>query len=340
MQRIKKLSMVILGLTAFGVGAHADPVADFYSGKSIQLRVGYAPGGGYDLAARTASRHWGKHLPGNPQIIVQNMPGGASLVLTRWLIDAAPKDGSAIGLVSRGIAFEPLLKAPRSDYDPMALNWIGSVGQASSFCAAWGDSGIKSIDDITGQGAKTLIIGGTGPTSDDELFARVVREMFSANVKIVTGYAGSTPVHLAMERGEVHGRCNLAAADILRRPHWKGKINVLLANGMRRHPAFMDVPLALDIAKTEEQKGVLRLFYARNEMAFPFVTPQGVPDDRVKALRDSFIRMVEDKDFRTEAEKQYIEVSPVSGEEITKIIRDAYAADPKTVARAAALRNQ
>lgn len=320
--------------------ASADPVATFYSSKQLQLRVGYAPGGGYDLAARTASRYWGKFIPGNPQIVVQNMPGGASLVLTKWLLDAAPEDGSVIGLVSRGIAFEPLLKAPQSDYDALALNWIGNVERASSFCAAWADSGITSLDDIVGPKAKTLIIGGTGPTSDDELFARVVREMFSANVKIVTGYAGSTPVHLAMERGEVHGRCNLSAADLLRRPHWKDKVNVFLTNGMRHHPEFKQVPLALDVAKTDEQKAVLRLFYARQEMAYPFVAPPGVPADRVKALRDSFMKMVEDKEFRAEAAKQFIEVSPVSGEEIAKIIKDAYASDPKVVERASKLRNQ
>ncbi|MDP2358538.1 MAG: tripartite tricarboxylate transporter substrate-binding protein [Beijerinckiaceae bacterium] len=330
------LGVVCMGAT----GAAAQSAADYYAGKTIQLRVGYAPGGGYDLAGRTASRYWGKFIPGNPQIVVQNMPGGASLVLTKWLLDAAPKDGSVIGLVSRGIAFEPLLKAPQSDYDAMALNWIGNVERASSFCAAWADAGIKSLDDIVGPNAKTLIIGGTGPTSDDELFARVVREMFSANVKIVTGYAGSTPVHLAMERGEVHGRCNLSAADLLRRPHWKDKVNVFLTNGMRHHPAFKDVPLALDVAKTDEQKAVLRLFYARQEMAYPFVAPPGVPADRVKALRDSFMKMAEDKEFRSEAEKQFIEVSPVSGEEITKIIKDAYASDPKVIERASKLRNQ
>lgn len=164
--------------------------------------------------------------------------------------------------------------------------------------------------------------------------------MFSANVKIVTGYEGSTPVHLAMERGEVHGRCNLSAADIATRPHWKGKINIFMTNGMRQHPQHQDVPRALDLAKTEEQKAVLRLFYARQEMAYPFVAPPGVPADRVKVLRDAFMSMAEDKEFRAEAARQFIEVSPVSGEEITKIIKDAYASDPKVIEQASKLRNQ
>jgi len=321
--------------------ALADAVKDFYSGKTMQIRVGYGPGGAYDLGARLVSRYIAQYIPGNPQIVVQNMPGGASLVLTQYLLSAAPKDGSVIGLISRGIAFEPLLKAPRSDFDPLALNWLGTFERASSFCAVWHTAGITSLKDIT-NGGKTLIVGGTGPASDDELYARVVREMLGANVKIVTGYKGSSAVHIAMEAGEVNARCNLSAADLLRRPEWlnEKKVNLILQNGMQPHPQFPDVPMTIKAADDPDRRAVLELFFTRLDMAYPFVAPPGTPEDRVKALREALMKTVADPGFVAEAKKLFIEINAVSGEEMTDMIKRIYALPQKTIEMASELRNQ
>lgn len=341
LRRILCVGTLALAMAApVSSAAQADPVQDFYSGKTVQLRIGYGPGGRYDLSARLVARYLGKYIPGNPKVVPQNMPGAASLVLTKYLYETAPKDGTVIGIVSRGIAFEPLLKAPRSDYDPMAFNWLANFERGTSFCAVWHTAGINSLDDVI-TGGKTLIVGGTGPASDDELFARVVREMFKANVKIVTGYAGSNAVHLAMERGEVNARCNLAAADILQRPEWKnGKVKLLMQNGSRPHPQFKDVPLSVDLAKDDAQREVLRFFFARLDVAYPFVAPPGVPADRVKALKDAFVKVMNDPEFVKEAQKLSFDVTPTTGDEIVEIVKKAYASSPATIEKAIKLRNQ
>jgi len=314
--------------------AQAQSVADFYKGKNIDLYVGYSAGGGYDLYARQLARYMGKHIPGNPTIVPKNMTGAGSLVLANWLYNIAPKDGTAFGIIGRGTAFDPLLGNNKARFDGTRFTWLGSANNEVSICVAWNTSGITKFDDLL---TKELVVGGTSSSADTDQFPKIVNGVLGTKMKIITGYPGGNDVGLAMERGEVQGRCGWSWSSVLSTHlQWykEKKFTVLMQLALEKHPDLPDVPLIVDLAKTDEQRQILKLIFARQVMGRPFLAPPGLPQDRADALRKAFMETMNDPDFRAEADKAKMEITPVSGEKLDSLVKEIYAYPPAIAKKA------
>jgi tripartite-type tricarboxylate transporter receptor subunit TctC len=312
--------------------ARADPVEDFYRGRTVTLIVGYSVGGGYDAYARVLARHLGKHIPGHPTIIVQNMPGAGSLRSANFLFNAAPKDGGTIAIFSRGMAMEPLIGTSQTAFDARKFTWLGSGTNEVSICATWNTSKVKSWNDML---TTPFTVGGEGSGSDPDIFATVVRNAFGAKLRLVSGYPGSADVALAIERGELDGRCGWSYSSLkLQRPDWirDKKINILVQLSLQKSPELPDVPIITEFAKTERQQHILKLVFSRQSMARPFAAPPGIPDDRKQALRKAFDDTMADPEFLAEAKVRGLEVNPVSGAEIDHLLDELYHAPADVVA--------
>jgi tripartite-type tricarboxylate transporter receptor subunit TctC len=324
---------ILTGIIALGA-AWADAVSDFYNGRPIDLYIGYSVGGAYDLYARVIGRHLGAHIPGNPTLVPKNLEGAGSLRLANYLYRVAPKDGSAIGTIGRGIAFDPLLIGQGDAFDAQKFNWIGSANNEVSVCVAMRQSGISKFEDLF---TKELTVGGTGTSADTDQFPRVLNGVLGTHFKVVEGYPGGNDVVLAMERGEVQGRCGWSWSSV-KSTHksWidDKRMIVLIQLSLAKHPELPDVPLVMDFAKTDEQRQILKLVFARNVMGRPYLAPPNVPADRVSALRDAFSATMADKDFRAEADKTELEINPVSGAEVEALVKEVYATPPDVVAKA------
>jgi tripartite-type tricarboxylate transporter receptor subunit TctC len=329
-------------LAALAVGLPASSswgqsAADFYKGKDVELYVGYSVGGGYDLYARTIARHIGRFLPGNPTILPKNMEGAGSLRLANWLYNAAPKDGSVFGTIGRGTGFDPLLGHKGASFDATKFTWIGSANHEVSVCVAWHTTGITKFEDLLTQ---ELTVGGTGAAADTDQFPKVMNGVLGTKLRIITGYPGGNDVGLAMERGEVKGRCGWSWSSV-KSTHaaWlaEKKINVLVQLALAKHPDLPDVPVIIDLAKTDEQRQVLKLIFARQVMGRPFLGPPGIPADRAAALRKAFMDTMHDKEFLADAEKSKLEINPVDGDELDKLVKEIYATPPAVAQRAAAI---
>ena len=311
-----------------GAQSTGPTVAEFYKGKTVEMHIGYTAGGGYDVYGRIVARHMGRYIPGNPNVIPKNTPGAGSLTLTNWLYKAANKDGSVIGTVARGAAFDPLLGVKQAQFDGHKFNWIGSANDEVSVCVAWNGKGVEKWEDLL---TKELVVGGTGPTADTDQFPKVMNAILGAKMKIIPGYPGGNDVNVAMERGEVAGRCGWSWSSVVAtRANWvKDKtVHILVQLSLAKHPDLPHIPLIMDLAKTDEQKQILKLVFARQTMGRPFLGPPGIPPERVAALRKAFMDTMKDKDFLAEADKAKLEITPVSGEALQKIVEEAYATPP------------
>ena len=256
-----------LGLIAAFViptAAVSQDVANFYRGKQVRLLIGYSAGGGYDTYARILARHIGKHIPGNPTVVPQNMPGAGSLTLTNFLYNVAPKDGTVFGTIARGMAMEPLLGGDGTQFDATKLSWIGSLNNEVSICASWHTSNVKTMEDLK---TMQLIVGGTGSGADTDTYPIVMSNLLDANIKLISGYPGGNDILLAMERGEVDGRCGWSWSSVVsRRGDWlkENKINVLVQMALQKHPDLPDVPLVMDLADNEDEEMAMKLISARD----------------------------------------------------------------------------
>ncbi len=324
---------VVLGAVSSHATA-ADSVEDFYKRKTITLYIGFSAGGGYDTYGRTVARHWSNHIPGKPKIIVKNRPGAGSLVLANELYNVLPKDGSVVAVIARGMAMEPLLGNEKAQFDVRKYNWIGSANNEVSICVSWHTTSVKTIQDLL----KTeMIVGGTGPGADTDVFPKVMNNIVGTKLKLITGYPGGNDINLAMERGEVQGRCGYSWSSAKsRNAEWleQKKINILVQMSLEKHPDLPNVPLIMDFAKDEDDTKALELIYARQVMGRPFVAPPDVPADRAKALRDAFMATMKDPKFLADAEKQDLEITPVSGAGIHKLIDRIYTSSPRAIALA------
>jgi tripartite-type tricarboxylate transporter receptor subunit TctC len=320
-------ALVTLAATA---GAHAQGPAEFYKGKNLDLYIGYTGGGGYDVYARALARYIGRHIPGHPTIVPKNMPGAGSLLLANWLYNVAPKDGSAFGMIGRGTGFDPLLGSTKAQFDAAKFNWIGSMNDEVSVCVAWHTSGIATLEQAT---QKVLTVGGTGPAADTDQFPKVLNAVLGTKFKLVAGYPGGNEIDLAMERGEVGGRCGWSWSSVVAtHKQWVDdkKINILVQLSLSKHADLAQVPLIMDFAKDDEQKQIFKLVFARQPMGRPFLAPPGIPADRVAALRKAFMDTLQDKDFLAEAERMKLEINPVSGDAVQKIVQEVYQT-PKSI---------
>src|SRR6516165_7871148 len=317
------------------VPARAQSAANFYKGRNVELYIGYSVGGAYDLYARLLARHFGKHIPGDPIIVPRNMEGAGSLRLANWLYNVGGRDGTALATIGRGTVFDPLLGSKGAQFQADKFTWIGSANNEVSVCVAWKTSGITKFEDLF---EKELIVGGTGQAADTDQYPRILNGVLGTKFKIVSGYPGGNDITLAMERGEVKGRCGWSWSSVLStHKRWveDGSMKVLVQLSLRRHPELPDVPLVLDFAKTEEQQQVFKLIFARQVMGRPFLAPPGVPKDRAAALRTAFSDTMRDPEFLADAEKTQLEITPVAGDAVEKLVTEVYQT-PKAIAAKAA----
>ncbi len=327
---------VLLSLSALPAHA-ADPLADFYRGKTVQVLVGFGPGGGYDLYARTLARYMGRHIPGNPTVVPQNMPGAGGVKVMNYLYNVARKDGTVIATFARGLAIEPLLgHAQGTQFDATKFGWVGSVSNEVSICAYWYTSGIKTWQDMQ---TKPSTIGASAAGADSEIFPTVLRNLFHLPAKVVTGFSnGGADINLGMERGEIGGRCGWSWSSLLSqsKPMLEGKkINIVLQLALQKHEDLPGVPSVMDLPTTPQNKAALKLIVSRQSIARPFAAPPGLPPDRLQTLRAAFDATMKDPQFLAEAKRLDLEVRPVSGTDVEKLIKEIYATPPAVVKLAA-----
>src|SRR5215470_17185944 len=339
-RRIFARTVLVIGLGAASALAstpvRCDEVADFYAGRTVQLVIGYAPGGGYDDHARMLGRHIGRHIPGNPTVVVQNMPGAGSIRAANYLYNVAPKDGTVFGGFARGLFIDPLLgRGDGTRFTPAKFGWLGSVSNDVGVCAFRSDAGIESWADMK---TKRYKIGATGAGADSDVFSNLLRWMFNLPMQLVLGYPSVSETVLAIQRKEVDGRCGWSWSTLSTRNRdlWLSKqIKVVLQLGDKRIAELAEVPTVLDVAGNPEQQAVLKLIVARQTMARPFVAPPGLPPERLASLRSAFDATMRDADFLADAARQNLDVRPVTGAEADALIAQVYATAPEVVKRAA-----
>ncbi len=326
-------------LVAGAPAARADAVSDFYAGKRVTLVVAAPAGSGYDFGARIFARHFGRNIPGNPAVVVQNMPGGGGRIGATYMVSAAPKDGTVVAAVQSFIAVDQLFDGDPAKplFDPRQFNWLGSIANSTSVAVAWHGAKVKTWRDLQDQ---ELVVGGVGAATPMVTFPYLFRRLLGMKFKVVSGYLGGPDVDLAMERGEVEGRVDFSWHTLkATRADWlkEGKLNPLFQMGLAKHPDLPDIPLLIDLVKEDEQKKILAVVFMSYEFGRAFLTTPGVPPERLAALRAAFEATMKDREFLAEAEGAKLEVSPVPAARLQALVAEAYNLPPSLIARAAAL---
>jgi tripartite-type tricarboxylate transporter receptor subunit TctC len=326
-------SALVASLVAlFGAAPEARAAAaDFYRGKTITMILSADAGGGYASYANAFGPYLAKHIAGNPRLIVQYMPGAGGLRAMNFLYTAAPKDGTTIALVHSSVPFAPLYGLKAAKYDPRRMNWIGSINATSGICVAWRDSNVRNWNDLF---TKPFTVGSSGAGSQMETLPLMLNKLFGTKIKVISGYKGGNEVYLAMERGEVDGRCGGLISSIKStRPDWfpQKKVAVPVQIALERDPEFPDVPALVEFAKDARTKQVLQLALFPFAMDRPILAPPSVPADRVAILRAAFHAAITDPQFLADAMKQRIEVKEVPGEKVAQLLATAYQMPPDVV---------
>jgi tripartite-type tricarboxylate transporter receptor subunit TctC len=331
-KRLIGLALALLGLAPAVLSAA--PADDFYKGKQVILIMSTDAGGGYAAYANALAPYLSAHIPGRPRIVVQYMPGAGGIRAMNYLYSAAPKDGTRIAMVHAMSPYAPLFGVEAAKYDPRKMNWLGSLDNSSGMCVAWAASGIKTWQDMFD---KEFLVGSSGAGSQMETLPLMVNKLFGTKIKVISGYKGGNEVFLAMERGEVHGRCGSIVSSITStRPDWfpQKKIVVPFQIALERSPEFPDVPALGELAKDQKTKQVLELVVSHMAMDKPFLMPPGVPEDRVSVMRKAFEDAVSDPAFIAEAQRERVEIHPVTAERVRQVLDRAYAM-PSDVVKAA-----
>lgn len=334
-------SVLATGLLAFAVLAVTVPAKAediTYAGKTIHMTIGFGPGGGYDLWARTISKTLGKHLPGNPTVVNENMPGAGSYRAANYIYNVAPKDGTYIAAIARDAALGPLTGQPGAKFDPLKLSYLGTPTTETNVCISYKTSPIKTVQDLF---TKTLTVGDTGPGTGTQTYPKVLNAMFGMKFKIIGGYPSSSDVFLAMERGEVEGICESYDSIHTKRPNWiKDKqVNILFQGGAEKNPELPDVPYIGDLFKKQEQKQAIDFLYAGQGIGRPYIAPPGMDAAHLKVLRDAFAATMKDPEFISDAKKAKLDVEPESGEKLESLIRRLYSTPKPLVDKIAGIIN-
>jgi len=307
--------------------------ADFYKGvKEFNVYIGSTTGGGYDQYGRLLARHIGRHLPGKTTVVPRNMPAGSGRAVMNFIFGIAPKDGTAVGTTLRNVPFDPLMGVAETKIDPERLTWIGSLNAETSLCVAWHTTPFRTVDDLRN---KEMLVGSSGPSAADATHVKLLNKIAGTRLKIVPGYNGSTEVHLAMERGEVEGRCGFGWDSIVSRyKNWldEKKIALLVQFAVDKHPDLPDVPWIIDLAKTEADRQMAMLALGPNKMGRPVFAPPDIPADRVAFLRAAFEATMKDADTRADAAKQKIDIDYMTGAATEALYRQLYATTKAVVA--------
>jgi len=324
-----RLGIALVAAIIFAASAGAQSPAESLAGKNVTLIIGFGPGGGYDLWGRLVARHIGKHLPGNPTVVAQNMPGAGSYVAASHIYGAAPKDGTVFAIIARDAALGPLSGAPGARFDATKLSRLGSPTREHNACIANATAKVKSANDLR---EKELVIGDTGPGTGTRSYPKVLNDLLGYKFKIVSGFRSSADVFLAMERGEVDGICESLDSINQRKPEWipNKTVNVLLQAGAESRPELAGVPNVMTLARNDEEKQVLEYLYAGQDIGRPFVAPPGLPPERLKMLRDAFNATMKDPEFAADVKRNKFDLEPEDGEYLAALINKIYAT-PKAI---------
>jgi tripartite-type tricarboxylate transporter receptor subunit TctC len=329
----------LLFALAFAPGVHADPVADFYKNNQITIQVGYGAGGGYDTTTRLFARHFGNHIPGNPAIVVQNVPGAGSMIVANTIFNSAPKDGTVLGMFASSTALEPLFGNKRALYDPRKYEWIGSLHRDIASCGVWKGArqGIRTLHDLL-KAKQTVVFGSTAPTAITSQHPLFLKNMLGANLRVIYGYKGTKDVSLAMQRQEVDGSCGMfeqsvrASYDAYLK---SGEFKLIVQFGADRAvPYFGDATRMYDMLKTDEERKIADLIFRQTELARPLAAPPGTPPERVAALRKAMLATLKDQALLADAKKLDVDFHPVPGDETQQMFARFYANPPELVDKA------
>jgi tripartite-type tricarboxylate transporter receptor subunit TctC len=326
-----KLALLML---VCATSARADGVGDFYANKTLTIVVGMNPPDQHDNDGRLLARFMGKYLPGHPSFIVQNMPGAGSMKAAQYMATSAPRDGTTFGIVQRGMMMMPLLKYPEANFDPTKFTWIGTRAGETSIVVLWHDSPTNSIEDAM---KRETIVASSGGGADSNTMPFIYNATLSTRFKVVIGYTGGGDMNLAMERGEVEGRTgwSVGAMRGTKEDWFENKtVKVILQHAIRPNAALPGVPLAQDLARNDDDRRLLELFAARQEIGFPVFGPPGIPADRTAALRKAYMETMRDPEYAAEVRKMSVDLDPLSGEQMQALIDRIYATSPEVVERA------
>jgi len=310
--------------------AHAQDAPEFYRGRTVSLVVGFNPGGGADTYARLVARHLGKHIAGNPTVVVRNMQGAGSVVAANHIYNVSPKDGTELGLFAGNITIDPLMGGTQHKYDARKFGWVGAPSSDSNVCLSSLSSSFKTIDDVI---RREMITGTSGTSTYD--FPVVMNNVIGTKFKLIKGYGGSAALRLAMERGEIEGFCGVGYNSMRTAGLADGKANILVQVGLAKNPHMPNVPFIFDYAKSDEDRQIFRLVFGWLDLERPIGAPPGVPEERLRALREGFDRAMKDPALLADAEKAQVGIEPMSGAAIAAFVDEAYRAPAEIGKRAA-----
>lgn len=335
--RLIRTSVLALAAALAASAASAQTPEEFWRAKTIDYIVPTSPGGDYDLRSRLMARHFPRFLPGNPTVVVRNMPGGLGIAAANYLAKAAPRDGSVLHTIFQNMPTLQAVGANGVQFDVREFGWIGNTTNSPNVINSWHTTGITKIEDVF---TKELVVGAPGAASTSAIYPQAMNAILGTKFKVVTGYPGGNDVNLAMERGEVGGRgSNAWHSWKANHPHWleEKKIFILVQVALERAPDLKDVPLMHELAKNEEDREVLKFISSDMGISRAVVTTPGVPADRLQAFRTAFNTMMKDAEFLAEAKKSKMDISPSSGEQAQAVAESMLNASPKVIARAKAL---
>jgi tripartite-type tricarboxylate transporter receptor subunit TctC len=327
----RTVAIVLAGLASTAAQA-AEDVETFYKGKQLKVLIGSGPGGGYDLIGRLMADHMGRHIPGNPTLVPQNVPGAGSLTLANQLFNTAPKDGTVFGVVTNGMPTAQIFTPETARFDISKFHWLGSPGAEVQVVMVWHTAPVQSIQELF---TKELIVGGVAPGTATVDVPLLMNGFMGTKFKLISGYEGNTQVDLAMERGEVLGQAaNGWVSAKTRNQEWlsTGKAKVIAQYGTKKHPDLPNVPL-FDLPQNPDSRQAIEVLFARQDYGRPFLTPPGIPADRLQALQKAFMETMKDPAFLAAAEKAKLEIDPMSGEELDKLTKLVVRTSPEVGAR-------
>jgi len=327
---------LLIGAYAAGLASPLAALAQPADGidRPITIYVAGTAGGGIDLFGRLVARHIGRHIAGNPTVTVQDMPGAGGIRAANFLAQQAPRDGTAMTTFAGGPILEPLIGTRNAGYDMSQFTWIGALTKDVGLCLSWGPSPFKTIDDARNQ---EMVVAGTGAGSDTDTWPVILNDVLGTKFKVVTGYLGSQETILAVERGEVHGRCVFSLSALkTAKPDWlrDKKVNVLLQVALEKSAELPDVPLIFDLVTKPEDRQMLEMLVGPTAMARPFAAPPGLPEAKANLLRRAFDATMKDAEFLSEAHKMQADISPTSGEDVQKIVGNIYVTPRPVIERA------
>jgi tripartite-type tricarboxylate transporter receptor subunit TctC len=320
-------------LLAMGQPSRAQPVEEFYRGKTVKFIVGSNTGGSYDTYSRLLAQFMSRHIPGNPTLVVENMPGASGVKSAQYLGEIAPKDGTVVGMFNQSMPQRQMFEPDQVHFDLAKFGWIGAMNTSTTVFITWHGSGVKTLDDAR---KKEVVMGALSATGGNSVYPLMINAFLGTKFKVVLGYQGGNTIQLAMERGEVDGRAAVVWSGLKAGwPHWiaEKKVNVLLQTGLAKEKDLPEVPLLLDLAKNPEEKAIFRFVSSDSAMGFPVTAPPGIPADRLAALQKAFSDTMKDPELLKIAAERKLEIEPSTGQEVKKVVEDLISTPKDVIAK-------